>query len=111
MRTTGKLQRQSLGCGFEAAPPPTVPIMMWQPPAKAYSGPPPTMCAGYSTNLPEVIEALVARVHWSKGNVAAACDGEQPGEDLLNSILILEGASNDVQQWLMTPAKDGGGGG
>jgi hypothetical protein len=37
-------------------------------------------------------------------------DGEQPSEDLLNAIIVLEGEYNAMQHWMLTPSKDGGGG-
>jgi hypothetical protein len=91
-------------------------LTLWQPPRSkppskvGYEGPEPTQCAGYTTNLPEVVEAAVARMHWSKGNASVMADGEQPSEDLLNAILVLEGEYNALQHWIMTPSKDGGGG-
>jgi hypothetical protein len=110
MRNNGKLPRQSLGCGYE----PTtdrVHLAVWQPPRgkRGYHGPDLTVCVGYTANLPEVTEAAVARAHWKHGAVVAACGGEMPSEDLLNSILIVESQYNAVEGWLMTPVKDGGG--
>jgi hypothetical protein len=109
MRNTPPLQRQALGCGYE--PRSDRALTIWQPPSgkRGYKGAALTTCAGYTANLPEVIEASVARAHWKNGAVVAACDGEAPSEDLLNSILILDGACNEVEVWAMTPAADGGG--
>ena len=74
-----------------------------------YRGTEPTVCAGYTVRLPEVIEAQRARVHWTTGNLAVAV-GDGESEELLDLIAIIEGAGNDVQRWAMTPAAEGGGG-
>ena len=93
-------QRQSLGCGYE---PSASAVAMWSHPG--YTGPAPTVCPGYSTSLPEVLETAVARLHWSKGqNIGDS-------EDLKDAVLIMEGSYNELQAWLMKPAKDGGGAG
>lgn len=110
MKTTAKLQRQALGCGYE---PPTdrVHLTLWQPPSgkRGYKGPDLTACPGYTANLPEVTEACIARLHWKVGAIVAACDGETPTEDLLNSIVVLDSEYNAVEGWMMTPVEDGGG--
>lgn len=110
-KMTTQTQRQFLACGYEP-PSDRVRLTIWQPPGgkAGYEGPPATICAGYTTNLPEVVEATIARVHWSKGNAAIIADGEQPSEDLLNAIVVLESEYNALQHWIMTPSKDGGGG-
>ena len=107
MKNTPKLQRQSLGCGYEPRTD-RVHLQVWQPPGgdKGYQGEPLTVCAGYTANLPEVLETSLLRVHWGKGNV----DALAIGEDMFNALIVLEGSYNQVQAWLMTPAKDGGGG-
>lgn len=105
-----QLQRQSLGCGYEPPlPEGAVRLATWKPSTAMFRGAEPTTCAGYSVRLPEVVEAQKARVHWSTGNLARAIgDGEI--EELLDLITIVEGASNDVQRWALTPSADGGGG-
>lgn len=107
--TQPRAVRQALGCGYEV---PVERLTLWSPPLgeKAYRGPSPTMCAGYTTTLPEVVETSLHRAHWDKGSLVAACNGDQPTEETLYSVLILAGAFNEVEQWLMTPSKDGGGG-
>jgi hypothetical protein len=111
MQTTTQLQRQSLGCGYEPSTDGRVHLAVWQPPSgqRGYHGPALTTCAGYSANLPEVTEAAIARAHWKVGAIVAACEGEVPTEDLLNSILILDSAYSEVESWLMTPVSEGGG--
>lgn len=105
---TGQAQRQALGCGYEPRND-RVHLTIWQPPSgkNGYSGPALTTCAGYSVHLPEVIEAVIARTHWNKGNAAVL---GPLSKDALTAILIVEGQYNQLQSWLMTPAKDGGGG-
>ena len=107
-----QLNRQSLGCGYEPAADGRVHLTMWQPPSGAagYAGPTPTVCAGYSTRLPEVQEVSIARMHWDTGNIGAAFGGDPPTEYMLHAIAIYAGAGNAVRNWAMTPASEGGGG-
>lgn len=99
--------RAAMGCGYESRAD-GVHLTVWQPPQgkNGYSGPALTTCAGYTCNLPVVVEATKARAHWSAGNVAY----DRTPEDLLDAILIIDGQVNQLQAWLMTPASDGGGG-
>lgn len=112
MSANTPLIRQYKGCGYLPRLEDRTRLTLWQPPrgGRAYHGPDLTACAGYTCNLPETIEASIARAHWKTGNAIAACDGEAPTEDLLNSILILDAAYSECESWLMTPSKDGGGG-
>jgi len=105
-RMSTSRERQSLGCGYEPRLD-RVHLDVWRPPigASGYSGPDPEWCAGYTTKLPEVSEATMARLHWSKGNLPM---GSAP-EDLLTAIVILEGANSSVEHWRMTPVSEGGG--
>jgi hypothetical protein len=100
-------QRRMIGCGFEPAHPAAV---TWSPPigGKGYAHGKPTVCVGYTTNLPEVNETSLARLHWSKGAVDAYAQGE-PSEALLDSIVILEGAEAHCSSYWMTPKEEGGG--
>jgi hypothetical protein len=107
-KNTPAIQRQALGCGYEPRSG-RLPVIPWQPPTASrsgYSGDPLTVCAGYTCNLPEVREIALSRVHWSKGNAAAL----GLTEDALDALVVLEGSYNQVQAWIMTPSKDGGGG-
>jgi hypothetical protein len=107
MQTTAKIQRQSLGCGYEPRPD-RVRLTIWQPPQgqRGYRGPELTTCAGYTANLPEVIEASIARAHWKNG----ALQMTEENEELGNAMLILDNEYSALEGWLMTPSKDGGGG-
>lgn len=97
------LNRQLMGCGY--APPPPAPIKAEPSVACGYNGPDLTVCPGYSTSLPEVIEVAKAHAHWSKGALRVD-DVESP---MANALLILEGANNILTRWLSTPKdKDGG---
>lgn len=105
-----KMQRQYMGCGYE--PRLTgVRLTMWRPPSGevGFRGEDATVCAGYTTSLPEVQETALARIHWEHGSIRDACDGQRPTEEMLGSILILEGQYNAVRRWITTPQKDGGG--
>lgn len=108
MRTNDSLRRQSLGCGYEPRTD-RVRLTIWQPPS-GYRGPALTTCAGYTANLPEVIESAVARLHWKTGQLESWCGKRRPTEELLDAIVILDAECSALESWLMTPSKDGGGG-
>lgn len=108
MAKQSKAVRQTMGCGYL---PPGAATGVWQPPSgkRGYCGPALTVCAGYTANLPEVLEATLARAHWKVGAIVPACEGEMPSEALLNAILILDGGYSQLEGWLMTDASEGGG--
>lgn len=83
-------------------------LTVWQPPcgSAGYRGAALTVCAGYTCNLPEVGEVGAATAHWLKGNAAVLPQSEQ----LLDAILVLNASRSQLESWVMTPSKDGGGG-
>lgn len=102
------LERQSMACGYLPRTD-RVHLTIWQPPSGGkygYSGPALTVCAGYTANLPEVVEACFAHAHWAHGNVAM----DRTPERLLRAILIVDGQRSQVEAWRMTPRSEGGGG-
>lgn len=109
--TVSREQRQALGCGYEP-PIDRVRLTMWQPPSgqHGYRGEDPTVCAGYSTALPEVREVQIVKFYADSGNLATWLRGETPTDELLYALVIYASACNAVQHWTMTPQKDGGGG-
>lgn len=105
--------RQHMGCGY------LLPLEGdyhgWQPPAAKLGFRQnkktvrlPTVCPGYSTNLPEVLEIVRGHRHWAKASLRDFCGGE-PSEALLIGIEVLESEINAVQQFEMTPESEGGG--
>jgi hypothetical protein len=113
MQTQTQLHRMSLGCGYEPPAADRVHLTIWQPPTSSdcgYKGPPLTICAGYTANLPEVVEVSKARAHWKHGALTHVCEGEMADESLLDFILIFDAECSHLESWLMTPEKDGGGG-
>jgi hypothetical protein len=113
MRTRTQESRQMIGCGYEPPPPENKRpyLSLWNGGSLPnYPGPKSTVCPGYSTNLPETIEAARARLHWSKGELSAFTRGE-PSEALVIGIEILEGAVNELQSWGAKSRADGGGAG
>lgn len=109
---TPQLQRQYLGCGYEPPLDDRTRLTMWQPPMgeNAHRGKGATMCAGYTTKLPEVREIQLASVHWETGNIGSVFGGAPPTEDLVTGLVWLKGARNEVQNWKSTPKDEGGGG-
>jgi len=59
----------------------------------------PTVCPGYLTSLPEVIEVARGRLHWSKAGPAAIGVADWQHDPLAIGIEILEGAVNECQAW------------
>lgn len=110
-------QRVLLGCAWE--PEPTDPnfrayISPWtgcgveSRPATDDAPAFPSVCPGYTTTLPEVIEAVRARVHWDKGELTQFVHG-QASDSLLTGIEILHGSVGTVQNWIIdNPVKKGG---
>jgi len=111
MQKTPLLNRQLAGCPYAAAPAPALLPMVSPWCGLGYKGPKPTVCPGYTTQLPEVIEGARARLYWSKGELSAFCDGAPPTDALRYAIEIAESAIADVIEWRATPKDRGGGGG
>lgn len=106
MQTSATIYRQSIGCGYEPPAPREVHVIVHVP--RGWKHERPEVCPGYTTKLPEVIEVARARLHWSKGALAVALDGEPAHDMLLVGIELLESSSNECENLRMTPAKEGG---
>ncbi len=116
MKTVPKLNRQSMGCAYEAPAPSTVPVMLWDHRGRASqrdefddSGKPVvSVCPGYTTTMPEVIDIARAHRHWSKGELTGYCHGYATTE-LMIGVEIFDGAVNECQSWeIRNPKRDGG---
>lgn len=97
--------RRMMACGYE----PTIDIARpWSPISlnAEWQGTEPTVCPGYTTSLPEVIEIGRARVHWDKGNLRDFC-GDDPTEHMLIGIEILDSHIGAMQRWAMKNPKEG----
>lgn len=105
----GRLARQHMRCGYEVpidgAQPPWSPVMLDAAHQGEY-----TLCPGYTTKLPEVIEVVRLRMHAKMGSLSLFMHGGEPTEAATVGIEILEGAANEVQAWVMKPKDQGGGG-
>lgn len=99
--------RQSWACGFELADP-RVPVMPWSG-GYGYEGEAPTVCAGYTTSLPETIEIARAWRWWKAGQLSVFVDGAAVSQELKRGIEIFDGAVHTFDRWKMTPASKGGG--
>ncbi len=102
MKTNKQLPRQFMGCAYEPALPEgkRVYLSMWQGGSMPnYRGPKPTVCPGYTTSLPEVIEVSRARAHWNKGGLASLGVTDWHHDPLAIGIEILEGSQNEVDRW------------
>jgi hypothetical protein len=110
METQTNEQRQILGCGYVAPLDESrrrhIPI--WQGGSLPnYKGPKTTVCPGYSTALPEVIETVRAHRHWSKGNYQVA--DREPRDAQVIALEIFDASLSEYQSWSMTSEEDGGG--
>lgn len=111
MQANSRVVRQSMRCGFLPNAPRSIAAEAWQPPSAAdgeqrgYDGPPATTCIGYTTSLPEVAEAAIARAFWANGELATWCDGT-PTEPLMELVLELEGANARAQYWSAGKTRD-----
>jgi len=106
MASNARIQRQSLACGFEPPPPPSVRVQAWDHPDREKrpgEDKEPPICPGYLCHLPEVIEIARAHLHWSKGSLHTFCRGEPVTERLNDGVEIFEGALNSLSSWLMKP--------
>jgi hypothetical protein len=107
MKTTQQ-SRQQLGCGFEPLPGENMPKPIpWI--GCGYDGARPPVCSGYTTKMPEVIEAARAWRHWNKGELLSFTRTE-PARPLTDSIEIFDNAVSECQAWQMKPKAEGGGG-
>ena len=100
--------RQGWACGYELPPAPGAPVMAWSG-GPGYDGPAPTVCAGYTTSLPETIEIARAWKWWQKGELARFVDGAQVVEVLKVGIDLFDGVMSGFERWKMTPSDKGGG--
>jgi len=116
MQTQSAESRQTWGCAYEPPPSENVRRLVQIPAPSgckvraATDEEPafPSVCPGYTTRLPEVIEIARAWFHHSKGAIAAFCNG-QPRGALLGGIEILDSATNECQAWAMdNPVKKAG---
>lgn len=111
METRTAEQRQLLGCGY--LPPPEESKRAYVRPwaGLGYKDKQPTVCPGYTTSLPETIEAARARLHWEKGGPAAIGVTDWEADPLTQGIEILSSQMGEFQMWIATPSSKGGGAG
>jgi len=103
-------QRQYMGCGYEPPLDDKRHLTLWHPPSgKVGCHAEPTVCAGYTTSLPEVREVALMHRHWSTGNLEMGLCGAKPTEELMSLIVVLDSEVNAVDVWRMTPSDKGGG--
>lgn len=87
--------------------------MPWQPPLSKYGyshRPLPVVCAGYTTRLPEVLEAARAREWAVRGQLDVFLGGERATGSLLEAIDILDAEVKALEVWITATApRDQGG--
>lgn len=88
--------RQTLGCAYESSVTPSFP---WR--HAGDDGPKLSVCPGYSTKLPEVIEAAAAYQHWEKGTLDHRFRGYELTERLMDALEILGANVGAVQSWAL----------
>jgi hypothetical protein len=107
MATYDRKMRQSWACGFEL-PDPRIAVMPWSG-GYGYTGDPPTVCAGYTTSLPETIEVARAWRWWKAGQLTVFVDGATVTPAMKHGIELFDGTVNMFERWKMTPRDKGGG--
>jgi hypothetical protein len=108
MSMQSEAQRQLLGCGFAPQPDESRRMFVGQWKGGSlpnYKGPTTTVCPGYSTQLPEVIEVVRTHRHWSKGNRQL----DDLNAPMTVAVEIFDSAAAEYQSWAMTSVSDGGG--
>lgn len=60
----------------------------------------PSVCPGFTTALPEVIETARARAHWTNGELTQFCDGPAT-QQMLYALETLQSAENLTQRWAL----------
>ena len=108
MDAYSKSIRQGWGCGYEAAPAPGVPVMPWSG-GSGYDGPAPTLCAGYTTALPETIEIARAWKWWTKSQLDVFVDRAPVAAAVKNGIDLFDAVVAVFERWRLTPQSKGGG--
>lgn len=95
--------RQMMGCGYEKPSPFAAPWShtAFKRPADADPDRPyPTVCAGYTTKLPEVVEAARAHFH-SERETFSSLVGKRATPHLMTCIELMASEVNAVQAWSM----------
>lgn len=87
--------RQDLGCVYE--PRIERPGSVWAPQSWIDRGVATTVCPGYTTSLPAVVEVIDAHAQWKAGYLTEALDGEAPSSVALECLTALEGGINEHQ--------------
>lgn len=108
--------RQALGCPYAPEPDQTfrLHVETWTgcgvEPRPATDDAPafPSVCPGFTTTLPETIEAARAHLHWTKGELTQFCRG-YASEALLIGIEVLSTSSGETMSWIAeNPRKKAG---
>ena len=89
-------QRQDLGCGFERALPPGD-ARPWTPRAWVDRGEATTVCPGYTSRLPVVIEIADAYPQWEHGTLTEYLGGVAPSRIALDYLTTFHYALEGFQ--------------
>lgn len=95
--------RQQMGCGWLA--PVENPGQVWH--HNGDLGTEATVCAGYTTQLPEVMDIVRHRLHWEKGALPIRLAGAEPPSTLLDGIEALHYAVERYGAWRSDPKRGG----
>lgn len=98
MQTQTFESRRLMGCGYI----PDAPKPQARPPG--FEGDV-TVCIGYSTSLPEVVETSYARLWFDKGALGDWCDQEPPTPALRAAIEQMESQQHACQAYAMADSK------
>lgn len=94
-------KRQHMGCGYEAPLPEALGTARpWTPHWWVMQGWDASICPGYSTTLPEVVEVTYAYGQWEAGTLTewvASMEGEAPSRALLDALAMRKAGINERQ--------------
>lgn len=100
------ITRRWAGCPYTPADPLVqITAVPWRP-ATGYGGPEPTACPGYSTRLPEVVEAARAWFHWGKSSLSQFVGGEVANQKLIEGIELMDAAVVELEAAQRDAQKD-----
>jgi hypothetical protein len=87
--------RRAMGCGWITVPDEER-TSVWRHPSDEDDAP--TTCAGYTTQLPDVVEIASAYQHWKNGALREAC-GRELSYSLVDGLVLLDSALSTWQAW------------
>ena len=95
-------QRVAMGCGYlepdkDRDGVPIAPNSVWKHEGDRTN---PTVCSGFTVELPDVIDVALSHRHWSKGQLGVVLGGDGVCQALADGLLMLDGAVQEHDGWV-----------